>query len=271
MAKVASVTAVIKARNEAGNIADCIDSLSGLADEIIVVDDGSTDDTIRIAEARGARVLIGEPHGGEINRLDVQGFLAASGTYILRLDADERMTPGLATKLRAAAEEGRFAGVRYARRYWFFNGWLDHGGWFRSEQLGFFRADAWDREWNCDIHSQVPVTGEVLTLPADTNACMLHYDYFSVGEFVDRSLVRYARMEAAERVRAGYVFSPRLLVKSVARRSLGRYLLRKGYKDGARGAVVAGLLGAYEVCVAAYAWDTQRQSGDQSGSTPTLS
>ncbi|MBI1351771.1 MAG: glycosyltransferase [Actinomycetales bacterium] len=254
------ISAVIKARDEEANLEDCLASLRGLADEVIVVDDGSMDRTAEIAEAFGATVLTGQPHGGDINRLDVQGFLAARGQYLLRLDADERMTPGLAARLRSVAEEGRYAGVRYARRYWFFDGWLDHGGWFRSQQLGFFRADAWDRGWNCDIHSQVPVRGEILTLPADVDACMLHYDYQSVAQFVDRSLVRYARLEAAERVREGYQFSASGLAKAVARRSVGRYVLRRGYKDGARGAIVAGLLGAYEACVAAYAWDMQRRT-----------
>jgi glycosyltransferase involved in cell wall biosynthesis len=253
------VSAVIKARNEDREIVGCLESLRPLADEIIVVDDHSTDETAAIARSWGAQVIEGEPHGGDINRLDVQGFLAARGTYLLRLDADERMTPGLASVLRGVAEEGRYAGVRYPRRYWFFDGWLDNGGWFRSEQLGFFRADSWDRDWNCDIHSQVPVRGEILTLPVDVGACMLHYDYDTVGEFVQRSLLGYARTEAVERVRDGYRFSAPGLAKSVARRSVGRYVVRRGYRDGTRGAVVAALLGAYEVCVAAYAWDLARQ------------
>lgn len=254
------VSAVIKARNESANISECIRSLRGLADEVIVVDDHSSDDTANLARIAGARVLIGKPHGGDINKLDVQGFLECKGRYVLRLDADERMTPGLAHQLRAVAEEGKYAGVRYPRRYWFFDGWLDHGGWFRSEQLGFFRSDSWDRSWNCDIHSQVPVRGEILTLPVDPAACMLHYDYDSVGEFVERSLLKYARLEAAERIREGHRLGLLAVSKLVFRRSLGRYVLRRGYRDGARGAVVAGLLGAYEICVAAYAWDLARES-----------
>lgn len=253
------VSAVIKARNEASNIVECLESLRGLVDEAIVVDDHSTDETASLARLAGATVIAGLPHGGYIDRLDAQGFVMCEGKYVLRLDADERMTRGLALKLRAVAEDGHYAGVRYPRRYWFFDGWLDHGGWFRSEQLGFFRADSWDRSWNCAIHSQVPVVGEILTLPVDSRACMLHYDYHSVGEFVERSLLKYARLEAAERIREGYRFSPLAVSKSVVRRSFGRYLLRRGYKDGARGAVVAGLLGAYEVCVAAYAWDLSRE------------
>lgn len=252
------ISAIIKARNEEQNIPDCIASLRGFADEIIVVDDASTDATVRIATECGAHVVPGVDHGGLINELDRQGFVLARGAYILRLDADERLTPGLATLLKEVAATGQYAGVKYARLYWFFGGWLFHGGWFRSEQLGFFRADAWDRTWNCDIHSQVPVVGEVLRLEADPDSCMLHLDYDSVTEFVNRSLRDYARLEAHERLRDGYHFSPLRLMKAVARRSLGRYLLRAGYKDGGRGAVVAGLLGAYEVCVAAYAWEMRR-------------
>lgn len=252
------VSAVIKARNEAHQIAECITTLRGLADEVIVVDDRSSDETAAFARECGARVVLGRPHAGVINRLDVQGFLEASGTYLLRLDADERLTPGLASRLRTIAEEGRFAGARYARRYYFFGGWLDHGGWFRSQQLGFFRSDAWDRDWNCDIHSQVPVTGPIVEVPATTSTCMLHYDYFSIEEFSRRSLQTYARLEAAERIRVEPAFSAARMAKRALRRSAGRYFLRRGYRDGSRGAVVAGLLGAYEVCVEAYAWELRR-------------
>lgn len=249
------ITAVVKARNEENNIAECIASLQNLVDEVIVVDDHSSDDTAKIASALGATVLVGEPHGGFIDRLDIQGFVAANGKYILRLDADERMTPGLARELRSVAEDGEFAGVSYARRYWFFDGWVDHGGWTRSHQLGFFHSDAWDRNWSGDLHSQVPIVGRVLTIPFDVQKCMLHYDYDTVTEFVQRSLVSYARLEAMERVRDGYTFSAKAVARSAFRRSFGTYVIRRGYKDGVRGAVVASLLAAYEICVAAYAWE----------------
>ena len=252
------VSAVIKAKDEELNIAECIDSLSTLVDEVLVIDDGSTDETATLAKRAGAVVVRGHDHQGVINRLDKQGFERASGRYILRLDADERLTIGLAATLREIAAEGHYAGVRYPRRYYFFGGWLDHGGWFKSEQLGFFRRDSWDREWNCDLHSQVPVRGPILTLPVAVDRCMLHYDYMTVGEFVDRSLLRYAKSEALERLRDGDTFSSATTARRVARRSLGRYLRHRGYKDGARGAVVAGLLGAYEMCVAAYMWDAER-------------
>lgn len=255
------VSAVIKARNEAHQIGECISSLHGLADEVVVVDDGSTDGTAAVAAQCGARVVQGAPHGGIINRLDVQGFLESAGTYLLRLDADERMTPGLARQLRQVSEEGRYSGARYARRYYFFGGWLDHGGWFRSQQLGFFRADAWQRDWNCDIHSQVPVAGPIIEIPATAETCMLHYDYLSVDEFTRRSLQTYARLEAAERIRVEPTFSAPRMAKRALRRSAGRYILKRGYLDGARGAVVAGLLGAYEVCVEAYAWELRRGNG----------
>ena len=257
------VSAVIKARNEAENIGPCIRSLSGFADEIIVVDDQSSDSTRQIALDCGAIVLSGISHEGQINRLDAQGFHAANGKYLLRLDADERLTPGLAFLLKKVATEGHYAGVRYPRRYYFFNGWLDHGGWFRSEQLGFFRNDAWDLNWNFDIHSQVTVNGKILTLPAEVSACMLHLDYFTVQEFIERSLFKYAKLEASERIRDGYVFSPRTMASNALRRGVGRYFLRSGYKDGARGAIVAGLLVAYEICVSAYAWDLARNDSNE--------
>lgn len=90
-----AITAVIKAKNEAHQIADCIRSLESFATEIIVVDDHSTDNTKEIAEKLGARFILAKSKGRLINELDKIGFLAAASDWILRLDADERMTPGL--------------------------------------------------------------------------------------------------------------------------------------------------------------------------------
>lgn len=265
------ISVVIAARNEERQIAECLASVVGWADEIVVVDDHSTDATVRIAEGLGARVLPMDgdqlPDDDPRGRPDLvfrAGFLAARGDWILRMDCDERPSEGLKARLRAVAEaDDRYAGVRFARRYYYFGDWLRHGGWFRSEQLGFFRSDAWDRSWPTAIHQHVPVTGPLLELPAREDLSMGHLEYDDVAQYVSRALVSYARADGRSRAQAeGPDRRPSFFLRP-ARRSLGRYVLRGGYRDGVRGAVAASLLGAYEVCAEAFAWEAGRRAGQR--------
>lgn len=255
-----TISVVIKARNEERRIAACIGSVRGWADEILLVDDGSTDATAAIAQAEGARILPARSRERMINELDYIGFEHATGSWILRMDADEHMTPTLADALRNAAEGGKVNGVRFARKNILFGAWVRWGGWFKNDQLRFFRADAWDRTWAWeDIHSQVPVPEPILTLPLKADFATIHDDYDSVRHFVLRSLDAYAYHEALVAHRRGRAPSAGRMLLRPCKRFLGRYLLRQGFRDGWRGLVVAMLLGMYDACIEAHLWDLHRQ------------
>ncbi|MCC7259713.1 MAG: glycosyltransferase family 2 protein [Alphaproteobacteria bacterium] len=255
----AAITAVIKARNEARQIGDCIASLNGFATHILVVDDASTDDTAARAQAAGATVIPAQSQAGRIDELDRLGFTQVDEGWILRLDADERMTPTLAEKLKAIAANDNAHGVWFARMNILFGGWVRHGGWFLPNQLRFFRADAWDKNWDCAPHSHPQVTGAVLTLPAREEYATLHLNYDSIPQFVERTLLRYARLEAETRYAHGERFSAWKLLGRPLRRFCGRYIIRQGFRDGARGLILAGLLAAYDFLIAANLWDLARQ------------
>lgn len=253
------ISAVIKAKNEETQILDCLESVRGFADEILVVNDDSSDKTAVLAISAGARVVNVTRGSQPLNVLDKVGFLSATGEWLLRLDADERLTPTLADKLKAIVAENKFSGVRFARKNMMFGDWARHGGWFRSDQLRFFRADAWDRSWNLDVHSQVPVTGPIVTLPAIEKFATVHHDYDNVPQFISRTLLGYAQQEAKERFEAGRRFSPFRLVSAPPRRFFGRYIIRGGWRDGPRGLVLAALLAAYDLCIETCLWDMGRQ------------
>ncbi|MET0348249.1 MAG: glycosyltransferase family 2 protein, partial [Rhizobacter sp.] len=104
-----TLTVVIVAKNEARNIAECVASVS-FADEIIVLDSGSTDATAELARAAGARVVTTDwpGYGPQVAR----GFSLATGEWVLSLDADERVTPSLAREVKAAIASGAHAGYR---------------------------------------------------------------------------------------------------------------------------------------------------------------
>jgi glycosyltransferase involved in cell wall biosynthesis len=257
------ITAVIKARNEAAQIAMAIESALSLADEVIVVDDRSTDDTAAIAADLGARVLAGLEHHGRIDLLDRQGFGAVSTGWILRMDADERLTPALAAELRRATLLPNAVAVSYARLNHMFGDVVRHGGWFDPHQRGFFRADSWQRDWDGGIHSQVPLRtgGDSLVIDPDL-AWMIHLDYSNIDTFIERTLRRYAAAEAAELAASGARFSRRRILIDPFIRTWGRYFIRRGYRDGDRGLVLAGLLGAYDLARWSLVWELQEGSDD---------
>lgn len=248
------ITAVIKAKNEQNQIAKAIESALTIADQVLVIDDNSTDATASIAELLGARVMRGVEHFGQIDKLDYQGFTQVSEGWILRMDADERMTPELCEVLKNMSMREDVSGVKYARKYYMFGDFVHFGGWLRSDTLGFFRADKWDKNWECNLHSQVPVFGRIETI-SSKQGCMIHLDYDRLETFIHRTLRGYAFVEATEKVNNGMRFNIFRLFMKPSKKFIGRFFVRAGFRDGSRGLVVAILLALYEVLIELYMWD----------------
>ncbi len=254
------VSAIFKTKNEAHQIREAIDAARSLADEIVVVDDFSDDDTVAVAHSCGARVLMARSVDGRIDALDKIGIVAATGDWILRLDADERLTPSLAAALRRLVSDSDVQGVAFARCNFMFGDWPRHGGWFKANQLRFFRRESVCSDWSADLHSQVPIRGNIRTLPARASLATLHYDYRTVNEFTERTLWRYSRTDARHRYHAGQRFSVVRLIVVPPKVFIGRLLLRGGFLDGRRGVVLAALLAAYRVAIECHLWDLERLS-----------
>jgi glycosyltransferase involved in cell wall biosynthesis len=220
----------------------------------------STDDTADIAAAAGAKIINTESKNGMINVLDRIGFEAATGDWILRIDADERMTPSLAEKLLQIAGDRQYNGVRFARKHILFGKWVRHGGWFKNDQLRFFRSDSWDHSWRCEVlHSQVPVKGPILTLPANERLSVLHINYHTISQAFRHVLVDYANAEAVVLYGSGRRPSFLYTVFAFIKRFIGRYIIRLGFLDGWRGLILAFMLAAYDFSIQTQLWDLWRQ------------
>jgi glycosyltransferase involved in cell wall biosynthesis len=248
------ITVVVKCKNEEANLEKMLASVKGFADKVVVIDDLSTDRTVEVAKQHGALVFSALRHNGQIDLLDKQGFLHVEQGWILRMDADERLTPQLASELKRLQSSNTCEAVRFARSNMLFGKALRHGGWFESNRVGFFKASSWDRNWNCVIHSQVPVFGKVLEI-SKNHAFMIHEDYTSVAQFIERTLLRYSAVESTERHYDVKVFHFFLFP---IRKFLGRYFVRKGFMDGVQGLVVAILLANYELLILLQIWDKNR-------------
>jgi len=201
------ISVVVKATDEPCELEACLASVRSLAEEIVVFVSDPSRAAADTATQYGANVYLHLWAYYRLDELDYLGFLHCQGEYILRFDSEERMTPALSSKLRQIAQSGRYAGARFARRNKYFDGWLDSGGWMESDQLRFFRSDAWDRTWNCAAHSQVPVDGPILDLKPTDKYHSLHLNYERVEDYVPRSLIKYAQEDALARYLSGDRYS----------------------------------------------------------------
>lgn len=229
------LSVIVITKNEAAHIGDCLDSVA-FADEIIVLDSGSMDDTCEIARARGARVAIAPDWPG-FGRQKNRALDLATGDWVLSIDADERVTPELARAIRKALEAPAAQGYRIARLSNFCGRWIRHSGWWPDYVVRLFRRDA-GRFTDAAVHEHVEVRGCTDTLSGH----FLHYPYASLEVFIDK-INRYsteAARGAFERGRRTTVLGPfGHGFWTFAR----HYVLRRGFLDGWQGLVLAGMAG----------------------------
>jgi glycosyltransferase involved in cell wall biosynthesis len=220
------LTVAVIALNAQGQIGELLASVP-FADEVLVVDSGSTDGTADLARSRGARVIHQDWLG--FGRQKQFAVAAARNDWVLCLDVDERVTPGLAQSIRQAMAGGRYKAWRMARRNRFLGAWLSHGEGYPDWSLRLFhRAHA---NWsNDEVHEAVLTTAEVGRLEGD----LLHDSAEDVATYLGKQN-RYTTLHAEalhrQGVRVGYA---RLFVNPLAR-FLKFYVLRLGFLDGGPG------------------------------------
>jgi glycosyltransferase involved in cell wall biosynthesis len=245
-------------KNEEAHIGECLASVTsvpGLVDEIVVLDSGSDDRTVAIAEAAGARVET-HPFDGYIEQKN-RAISLAESEWILAVDADERVSPELgAEMLEALAAPDLPAGFSMPRLTRYLGRWIRHGRWYPDRKVRLF-SKARARWGGRNPHDHVRVDGPVRALRGD----LLHYSYSSLADHA-RQVDSFTTIMAAEMRAEGrrgafwrlLVHPPFTFVKG--------YLLQLGFLDGRAGFVVA-VMGAYYVFLKyAKLWELARGGGD---------
>src|SRR5690625_926336 len=182
MSRTASSTlsVIIITKNEEHNIAECLKSVS-FADEIIVVDSGSTDNTCGIAESLGAQVTITADwpgFGPQKNR----ALSLATKEWVLSIDADERVTPELAHEIQQLlVSSPQHEAYKIARLSNFCGRWMRHSGWWPDHVLRLFKRGS--TKFTDDIvHESVKETNSLGTLSGH----FLHYPYPNLESLIDK-------------------------------------------------------------------------------------
>lgn len=228
MSKRAPFSAVIITRNAASRIEPCLQSVS-FADEILIVDSGSTDATLAIAQRFGARVIHQEWLG--YGRQKEFAARQAKNNWVLSLDADERVSEALRHSIQQALKSPRFEACRMARCNRFMGRWLRHGEGYPDWTVRLYHRE--HAHWSDDpVHEKVETDGKIITLMGD----LLHESEQGIDDYLAKQN-RYTTLQAEALYRAGRRANSFKLVLSPAFRFIKFYFLRLGFLDGMPGLV----------------------------------
>ena len=231
------VSAVIVTLNEEQNIARAIGSLR-CADEILVVDSGSRDQTREIAVRLGARVIEESWRGYAAQKN--YAAACASNDWILALDADESLTPALETEILELKQAGaKFDGYSFPRLAQYLGRWIRHGGWYPDRKVRLY--DRGKAEWVGEyVHESVRVHGSVGELRGD----LLHFTCQSLSAHV-RTLDRYTTLAAQELIARKTPVPMRRLAPIRPGLSSRTYVSQRGFLDGPQGLAIAWMAALY--------------------------
>jgi glycosyltransferase involved in cell wall biosynthesis len=264
------VTVLVPTLNEQKNLADCLRHLQW-ADQVLVIDSGSTDATAKIAAEHGAEVVPFHWNGQWPKKKNwALQNAPIRNDWILIVDADEWIVPELAQEIAAAVQSDQAIGYYINRRFMFMGAWLRHCGYYPSWNLRLIRRGRGEYEKLTDVgdtasgdnevHEHIVPDGPVGHLKHD----MLHFAFPDIATFVEKHN-RYSNWEAAVQLRAQSGGGPsgasaekdlnmRRRLKTLSRRMPFRptlrffysYVLKRGFLDGRRGFIFCRLLAMYE-------------------------
>lgn len=226
----ATLSVIIAARDEAHQIQACIESMK-FADEVLVLDSGSRDDTVALAQQAGAIVHRTDWPGFGLQKR--RGVTLARCDWVLVIDADERVDAALRDEIVAAINDPVADGYRLPRRSSLCGTFIEHGGWRPDYTLRLVRRGLAGFSEHT-VHEHMTNAGST----ADLRTPLLHYSYRDLDDLLVK-LNRYSRAGALDLAARGGSSS---LAKSLAKgfwAFVRTYLLRQGFRDGRMGLVLA--------------------------------
>jgi glycosyltransferase involved in cell wall biosynthesis len=244
------LTVTVITRNEASNIAEALESVSW-ADEIVVVDARSTDETVAIAQRHATRVEVRDWPGYSAQKNHAAEL--ASHDWILSIDADERVTRELAAEIRAVLQEEPPArGYRIPRVTRYLGRWIRSTDWYPDYQLRLYdrRAGRWNGR---RVHESVALDGA----PGVLRHELQHHAYRDISHHL-ATIDRYTTLAAEQWMQEGRRTTA-FGALTHARLAFARnYILRRGFTDGAAGLLVSSLNSYYVFLKFAKLWELQQ-------------
>ena len=228
-----TLSVILITRNEEANLADCLASLEGIAQQIVVVDTNSSDRTLDIAKSYGA--VIAQPQdwpgfGPQKNRaLDL-----ATGEWVLSLDADERLTPALKSEIVTAIHHSAHVDCfAIPRLSWYCGRFIRHSGWNPDYVDRLFKRGS--ARFSDDlVHERLLHSGQVAKLENP----MLHYSFMNYSQVLQK-IDRYSTASAEQAFAQGKTSTPLKAVLHSVWSFFRTYFLQAGFLDGPQGFTLA--------------------------------
>lgn len=226
-----SLTVIVITKNEAHNLKACLDAVS-FANQIVVLDSGSTDGTLEIAQKSGAQVSQNsdwQGFGAQKNR----ALALARSDWVLSIDADERVTPALRAEIMAVLAKPMHDVYAFPRLSKYCGQYMHHSGWYPDRVARLFKRDA-ARFSDELVHERLVTSGKVGQLAAP----LLHESFTSFEAVLDKAN-RYSTAGAQILMARGKTASVGTALAHGLWAFFRTYVLRCGFLDGRMGLVLA--------------------------------
>lgn len=250
-----SISAVIVNLNEAEKLDNCLKSIQGITDEKIIIDLGSTDNTLEVVKRNEAKLFKHKP----VTYVElIRNFTIskAAGDWVLILDPDEMISPTLAERLVEIVNQDKFNAVKIPRKNVFFGKWILHSNWWPDKHIRFFKKGK--VLWDETIHSYPKVSGSILELESKEELAIIHFSYDSIKEFIRRQN-RYSTIEAENLYKKGERFNFRKMLWKTLRQFLVRFVKHRGFLDGFYGFSLTFLMMVYELTIWIKIWEKEHK------------
>jgi glycosyltransferase involved in cell wall biosynthesis len=247
---VPKVSVTVITKNEAADLADALTSVAW-ADEIVVVDSESSDETTAIARRFTDRVVVRE-WPGYIAQKNYAASIA-SHDWILSLDADERVTPALAAEIRSTLAGGlSHAAFRIPRITWHLGRWMRSTDWYPDYQTRLYdrRAAEWTGKY---VHEGVAVRGS----RGQLQQSLLHYAYRNIADHLE-TMNRYTTYAARQMHEDGQTAGLVQLAGHPPLAFLRNYIARGGVRDGIPGLIISAMNAYYVFLKYSKLWELRR-------------
>lgn len=250
------ISVIVNTVNEAQELRQCLQSVKGFADEIVVVDMNSHDGSQEVAREFGAKVYSHK----FVNYVEPARNFAikkARGKWILILDPDEKLSRSLAKRLRKIARDSKEIDVvLIPRKNLIMGKWMQNSRWWPDYLPRFFRKGKID--WPRQIHQQPKLEGMIETLPDIGDLAIVHDNYKSLDEFLARG-TRYAEVQSKELLEEkNYQLSNQDLLLKPLEEFLGRFFVGEAYRDGFHGLAISLLQSWVVLLTYLKVWEKQK-------------
>lgn len=249
------LSVLIRAKNEEKNIERAIRSVQGVADQVVVLDSGSTDKTVELAQKMGAEVFFREwtNYADQIN----YGVQLCKGEWVFVLDADEELSEELRESVMRALKDPECDVYMVCRRTYYMGKFLKHA-WYPEWRVRLFRKGS--VKFEGVLHERAVFEGRACKLKGD----LYHYSYRSLWDQYSKT-INYAMLMAKELHEKGVRFSVAKLMFNPLWAFLKVYVVKGGFLDGMQGFSVAVSSGIYTFLKYLFLWELElkeRKGGD---------